>query len=144
MRRKLVQVFSTVSCLAFLVTAIDTAYGQFSPQVLDSTMRITTLLPSTYRPKDSSLVAFVDNDTCFYYETPPTYYLAGQNKNWYWESGTYLISKAGTANYGRRTPKGIAVSALRRARRRRGPRMQQSGGRSRSDSAVEQDLSGVG
>src|SRR5450759_3329520 len=111
MRRKLVQVFKTVSYFAFLLAAIDTAYGQFTPQVLDSTLRITTLLPSTYRPKDSALVAFVNNDTCFYYETSPTIYVPGNNKNWYFETGTYLISKAGTGNYGRRTPIGAIGKA---------------------------------
>lgn len=113
MRRKLVQHLKAVSFIGLLLALTQGVYGQFSTQVLDSTNRITTLLPSTYRPKDSSLVAFVNNDTCFYYEVAPTNYVPGNTKNWYSNTGTYLISKAtqSTANYDRRTPFGAIGTA---------------------------------
>ena len=113
MLRRLIQLLKVASCFALLLAIGQPAYGQITPQIIDSTLRITTLLPSTYRPLDSSLVAFVDQDTCFYYETSPTIYVPGQNKNWYFETGTYLISKATqlTTNYGRRTPIGAIGKA---------------------------------
>jgi len=63
------------------------------------------------------LVRFVNSDTCFYYEVPPTTTYpdpttgVSQSKNWYWESGTYWNSFAKgtypqylTSYYARRTP----------------------------------------
>ena len=99
--------------------------AQLSPQILDSANFKTTYLPSTYRPADSMLVRFVNSDTCFYYEVPPTTTSPdpvtgnSQTKNWYWESGTYWNSKAGKNNppysfayYARRTPVSLIGRAI--------------------------------
>ena len=115
MRRKTIQFLKAVCCFALLLGLTPSMYGQFSPQPLDSTKWMTTMLPSTYRPADSSLVAFKNVDSCFYYEVPATTFYPdpttgkSQSRNWYFEAGTYWNSFAGPSTntarwYARRAP----------------------------------------
>ena len=111
MRRKTIQFLKAVCCFALLLGVTQEMFGQTSPQAIDPANYVTAKLPSTYMPLDASLVPFVNNDTCVYFETGPKYQIAGQTMGWYWFQGTYynstVTSKASTAaNYGRGTPLG--------------------------------------
>ena len=97
------KVLIAILCLA---ASAQELHAQVSTQILDPAMRQTVDQP-TWRPKDSSLVAFNTSDTSYYYETPVTYIYPGQTMNWYGETGTTYWQ----GGYARRVPKTSTGSA---------------------------------